>query len=90
MKAKDCLDKRGIKYKDIKESSEGFNISFEIENEKDKAIRALVKDDCMITSETRSDSGWKISGFKKKDSKSLEKSSHTIEAIRAEIIKDIK
>jgi hypothetical protein len=62
MKVQDSLDVRGITYVEVKENKDRFSVIFESEEEKAKAIRCLLKDDCAVTN----DSGLKISGVKRK------------------------
>ena len=62
MKVQDSLDVRGIEYVDVKENGDRFSVTFDNETEKNKAVRALLKDDCAVTS----DNGLKIAGIKKK------------------------
>ena len=90
MKVKDTLDKRGIPYKELKEKGERFTLSFEIDSDKRLAIRALLKDDHIVTKEE----DLKISGIKKKESASdnAEFDIHSTDPARlkAEVLKDIK
>jgi hypothetical protein len=63
MKVKDTLDNRGIEYKELKEKGDRFTVLFNMESDKRLAMRALLKDDHIVTSEDE----LKLTGIKKKE-----------------------